>query len=60
MIESILWTTMTVRLVDQTTSDNHESVIPEGGATSHIMSGSEFYFVQGRFPAGLMGHTNLL
>jgi proline racemase len=43
-VESILGTTMTVRVVDLTTSGNHEAVVPEVGGTSHIMSRSEFFF----------------
>jgi proline racemase len=43
-VESILAMTMTVRVVDQTTSGNDKAVVPEVGGTSHIMSRSEFYF----------------
>jgi proline racemase len=43
-IESILGTTMTIRVVDQNTFGAHEQVVPEVGGTSCIMSRSEFYF----------------
>lgn len=43
-IESILGTTMTVRLVEQTTVGGVEQVVPEVGGTSYVMSQGKFYF----------------
>jgi proline racemase len=54
-IESILGTTMTVRVVDQNTFGAHEQVVPEVGGTSYIMSRNEFYFdSKGPFKDGFM------
>ena len=54
-IESILGSTMTVQLVDQTTAGNRAAVVPEVGGTSHIMSRSKFFFdPQDPFEDGFM------
>lgn len=43
-IESILDTTMTVKVVEETTFGPHKAVVPEVSGTAHIIGHNKFYF----------------
>ncbi|MBV8144178.1 MAG: proline racemase family protein [Gammaproteobacteria bacterium] len=43
-IESILGSTMSVRVVEQSTCGTHDAVVPEVGGSAHLIGTSEFCF----------------